>query len=493
MRRVHNAAFGLVLVACSWADDPVATQDREDLHRSCVTEAGVDAAAGAAGSGTAGAAAADAAPAPDAGEPATACTDQCHYVRAGAAGAGTGADWTDAWTTLPSALQRGHVYFVAAGAYPGATLGEAAPGALPITVKKATGSDHGTSAGWEAAFGSEQASFSGGLAIEASALVLDGMTGGGPGAWTTGYGFKINVLKPTSGEGIGIDDGLHDVVVRHVEVEGDHGDGDNPDGVGNAAVSIGHSTNITVAYAYLHDMGSVLFISAADDSVFDHIYGGKCESTAGEHAEIASVWKVLDSSQGYTNPVHNLTFSNSIYSHVEGTGGLILQTDSASIFGNVFYKPTGDSFDYCSNGVIGTWSGDIFSNSKIFNNTFIDISGSTGCGRAFGIDMAGYHTGNGAFDNLFYGDSPVSFDGIDSHGYNLFASLTGAVPDDPNGVTSNGSPFKNLALAYPAVDFGLVGPTLAGTATGSPSATDPTGITRGADGVWDRGAYEYAP
>ena len=44
----------------------------------------------------------------------------------------------------------------------------------------------------------------------------------------------------------------------------------------------------------------------------------------------------------------------------------------------------------------------------------------------------------------------------------------------------------------PGSDFRLLSPTDAGDDTiGETYLTDPDGNTRGADGVWDRGAFEY--
>src|SRR3989304_8100596 len=45
-----------------------------------------------------------------------------HYVRSGASGSGNGSDWTNAYTTLPSSLIRGDVYYVAGGTYSGRTF-----------------------------------------------------------------------------------------------------------------------------------------------------------------------------------------------------------------------------------------------------------------------------------------------------------------------------------------------------------------------------------
>ncbi len=43
------------------------------------------------------------------------------YVRAGAGGTGTGADWTNAYTSLPNPLTRGDTYYIADGSYSGST------------------------------------------------------------------------------------------------------------------------------------------------------------------------------------------------------------------------------------------------------------------------------------------------------------------------------------------------------------------------------------
>jgi len=81
------------------------------------------------------------------------CTDVvCHYVRSGAAGGGDGSGWSGAWTELPDQLERGHVYYVAAGDYPGYRFDDAAAGDEVITIVRATAGDHGDGDGWEEGF-----------------------------------------------------------------------------------------------------------------------------------------------------------------------------------------------------------------------------------------------------------------------------------------------------------------------------------------------------
>ena len=61
-----------------------------------------------------------------------------HYIRAGAAGAKNGNDWTNAWTTLPASnsFVRGDTYYVADGNYGAQTFGTTASGTTLIIVKK---------------------------------------------------------------------------------------------------------------------------------------------------------------------------------------------------------------------------------------------------------------------------------------------------------------------------------------------------------------------
>ena len=54
-----------------------------------------------------------------------------------------------------------------------------------------TGSLTGTSTGWQAAYGDGQALFNGRVAFQSDYWLFDGQTGGGPGNWKTGFGFKV--------------------------------------------------------------------------------------------------------------------------------------------------------------------------------------------------------------------------------------------------------------------------------------------------------------
>ncbi|MFZ2473204.1 MAG: hypothetical protein WAW52_14835, partial [Methanothrix sp.] len=83
-----------------------------------------------------------------------------YYVRSGATGNGSGSDWINAYTSLPSTLSRGtdstgSIYYIGAGKYEGYHFSKTtAPvdRTKVITIKKATVADHGTDTGWSAAY-----------------------------------------------------------------------------------------------------------------------------------------------------------------------------------------------------------------------------------------------------------------------------------------------------------------------------------------------------
>ena len=81
------------------------------------------------------------------------------------------------------------------------------------------------------------------------------------------------------------------------------------------------------------------------------------------------------------------------------------------------------------------------------------------------------------------GDPIGRWDDIEGTG----ANLVGAGAARPTLQNGAGDPFDDA----PNGDFHLSAGTDAGTDVGSPYDTDPDGETRGADGIWDRGAYEY--
>ena len=404
-----------------------------------------------------------------------------YHVRAGAAGNASGVDWNNAYPALPTTLSRGSTYYVASGIYGGYTFNTAESGTSVVTVKKATVLDHGSSVGWSDDYGSGSAVFTNYWRLTRGYFTLDGQVGGGPGNWTNGFGFKIQSLSTnTFNSGITISANRRNVTLRHFEIQGNGGDGDGGlGGPANDALDIGTGTDQTiVSYAYLHDMGRWLIFGHGNNMFFEYVYGGKFESTAVEHAEIASLWASIPPVALCTN----VTFANCVWSHMEGTGGLIMYADGVKIYGNVFYRPAGKTFPP-ANGALATWSnpGSVFVHGRIFNNSFINL-GSTF--PALGIGFGESTGDNLVMNNVFY-NCRVDFGGVALHDYNLFINSTGAaVTTEAHGTTATSAVFND----YNALNFTLKNNTGAGTNVGSPYNLDPHGNLRT---TWTRGAFEY--
>lgn len=121
------------------------------------------------------------------------------------------------------------------------------------------------------------------------------------------------------------------------------------------------------------------------------------------------------------------------------------------------------------------------SNARIFNNTFVNVNDSNPSDAA-SILPIGNLTNVLVYNNMFYNTNPRIING--SHNYNWFDSDSHG---EANAQVSTSSPF----VSYSGKDYRLSGPTMTVVSQPSPYNLDMLGNTRGADGVWDRGAYEF--
>lgn len=114
------------------------------------------------------------------------------YVREAAAGTGSGADWTNARTTMPT-LVRGDTIYIADGNYAGLTVSTAASGTTTIVFRKATAADHGTETGWDATYGDGTATVAS-LLVEAKYLDFYRISVSGTVRVTPGSGNNPNLV-----------------------------------------------------------------------------------------------------------------------------------------------------------------------------------------------------------------------------------------------------------------------------------------------------------
>ncbi len=378
-----------------------------------------------------------------------------HYVREGATGSGSGADWANAFTSLPSIMKRGDTYYVADGSYGSYTFDDANSGSEYITIKKATGPDHGTSVGWSNSYGDGQAVF-GPFNFFTDYYIIEGSKRN-EDDWkdSSAYGF---VFKGPSGYGYKI--------FRF---------GDD--------LTVANNIRINHVYAYFPDvcyqsecyLNGILYAPYGSDNIY---LGNSLLVNLSNHAAIRvgngrnylvennyfyNIYrKELISDQSGTR---NFTFRNNIMENVAGTAAIA--SDSGSdwqIYNNVFFSPD-DRYTF-TDGIITTWTGkgQSTTNFKIFGNTFYQMRGALRIGSDGG-------TGNEVRNNLYIGFTPS---------YATYAHSDNIDDADPGIVVSADEGNFHLSQA-----------TEEGYHLSAPYNTDLEGHQRGRDSNWDIGAYEY--
>ncbi len=398
------------------------------------------------------------------------------YVRAGAAGNGSGTDWVNAHPSLPSTLVRGDTYYVAGGSYPGYTFDDAQNGAW-IYIKKATAADHGTSTGWQSSYGDSVAVF-GPLKFSSGNYELDGQVGGGPGNWTSGHGFKVeHTSRSNTVRLINVTGNVSNLTFKHMEMAFTPCSSCTGQDV---FYGIKGGSNWKFQYNWMHHPSRVVLYTKGDaNNILVEYSLLERSGTNGSSSQHSEIWSARDT--------HDVTFRYNYVRDYRSTGGIILgRARNWELYGNIFQWTT-DFGPTANNGAIGSWSSDptyYATNIKIHNNTFVGLR-SGGAGKIFPIYKS--ISGVVANNNLWYDSPATGFGGGVSHSHNWFGnSNEGSISEDSKQVGS-GDPFVN----YAGKDFRLKAATAAGAALSAPFNLDITGAARGSDGTWDRGAHEF--
>jgi len=366
-----------------------------------------------------------------------------YYVRAGAAGSGNGLDWTNAYSSIPSTLQRGATYYIADGNYSSYTCDDLESSTNVITIKKATQQAHGTDTGWQVAYGDGQAVL-GSIYILTDNWVIDGSVGGGPGSWTSGHGIRINgrvginpsfnsVHSWTSGHG-------SNVTLRHLEIVGSSNYASIDD-----AVSADFTTGLLMSHLYTRETDNCpLQTLNAKNVTWEYCYVGRFYASAdpNPHGEIMSA-----------DGGGNYTIRWNIFRWVASTGGLIFDnrgtpTLGMKVYGNVFYRASSETWGYGpSEGVIGNWTGkpdNKFHNISVYNNTFINVP-QIALGTLDTMSVSNVYARN----NYFYNTGTGLPNGRWGHDYNHYQDS--GTESESNGTQGSGNPF--VSLDTNSIDF----------------------------------------
>jgi hypothetical protein len=436
-----------------------------------------------------------------------------YYVRSGATGSNNGSDWNNAYMALPSSLKRGATYYVAAGTYAAPTFSDAENGTQLITITSATVTNHGTSTGWTNSYAG-QALFMGETYFTTGYYLIDGQARGSD--WRSGYTLRFWNSTDLSGAAIHLQ--ASNITMRYVEIQGTTNMRDpNPNGtsLGDNGVytdAVSGLSNFYIGYSYIHETGNTQF--QMNLGVGD---GFTCEYN----------YVYLDHTAWNANhdEAFSLTWSDSIirynfFHDINGTGVI---TDAAAvnislsnwaIYGNVFFWDlayAGSVEGYMSDGIIAMLGENMTGYMYVYNNTVANMqSMSNHSGiyfpqtHLFGCRPGGTVTMN-VYNNLIFNcgsqgapagpnNPPPAFTGTLNWDYQSYYSLGGSANDtSAHAVVSSSNPFVNAlpATSSSSFDFHLTAATAAGITLSSPYNTDMNGNTRGADGTWDRGAYEF--
>lgn len=411
--------------------------------------------------------------------------DYC--IGAAATGSGSGADWSNQAQWSSVSFIRGNTYYVADGTYGGKTFNTALSGTTLITIKKATASSHGTSTGWSAAYGDGVATFTGQLGFTTGYWTFDGVTGGGPGSWLTGFGFR-SYRAEYSGTIYNFFINNSDyVTIRHCEIEG-AGEDVGVYGNQNHGIKNWGGRYLTVEYCWLHDYNTTMYMSdnSGGSGSADHLlwqynfvserHSNTSPSTHGEHMSINFSGNPSDSVIRYN-----------VFRNATNTGTIVIKDSTQSgfkIYGNLFYS-TNPTRYYNSNGIIADTGGDSTTSVLIYNNTFLPtVDGNGNPSKTVSFQSS---TGNVFKNNVVFASGGIS--GA-TRSYNLYDSSTLANGETGGQYWSTGqAALFNDPTTY---DLSLKVATTAGDSSiGAEYGADYNGATRGGDSTWDRGALEY--
>jgi MYXO-CTERM domain-containing protein len=404
-----------------------------------------------------------------------------HYVRAGATGASTGADWSTAWKDFASidfaAVSCGDTVWLAGGTYAGTlTVTKTCAPTSPLTIARVTSGDAAPTAapGWSPSFDST-VDITGSPGIDVpggSGITIDGRID---------YGIRITLPKG-GGNGVFAADtaSVDSLSLRHVEVVGPACTLAKPCTVAaygiNLAPENNQITNLLVSHCRVHGISEALRASNWTHVVIEHTAISDTENDGVDHEDVIYSYPSTDVVWRY-NTIWNSPNDGIFFEF----GGAV----SFYFYGNVYYASTASLLTTKAPGTYGP--------IYIFNNTFHAPSAADYGFITFNTSTIA--AGTQVFNNVFYNVTNDT-DGADSD-YNAYNyTMLNGYPwpsSEPHSFTfvDQGDQFVDVATG----DFHLVpGSALInkgkGLMTDGFVDHDMDGNTRGADGTWDVGAFE---
>jgi hypothetical protein len=318
--------------------------------------------------------------------------------------------------------------------------------------------------GWSAAFDSLVTITNQSLAINTQDwITFSGATTQTGGTW--GILFDCPAF---TGEDYGsIYPNSHNIQLRWVQFQGAGHVTYIGDSRGISLSAAGTASDITFFSVKINKFTTAVFINGPDNITFDRLDMSDCSALNSASWHPNGIW-----SSGCTN----LTVKNSrFYKGTDGFGcgeGIFSEQGGGNsdwlIYGNRFV-------DLDNTGEKAIEITSATPNLFVYNNTFVNVIGGT----------------------ITLSDIPSSTGGMQKNNFlyntNLQTGLSGMTSSN-NVTATDTTRFTNYATRdlHIVSTIGAGYARDAGVALGSPYDIDPDLVTRGVDGTWDCGAYEYA-
>jgi hypothetical protein len=433
------------------------------------------------------------------------------YIYASASGSGNGSSWTNAYTGFgsgsgkvnPASMARGVTYWIAAGSYGSVTFSTGDSGTSVITLEGATTASHGSATDWNSSFAGQALFGSGGIAITTDYWTINGQAVTGcsyPSNSTSCYSLKFQ--NPTNGGGqavqLGNSSNLTNLTIEYAEVLGTNTQGSAYSDEGIDCTP--QCSQTYIGYSWIHNVGSdnLSFNENGGDLLtleydwisYNHVglnstHSQCIQSTMGSMIIRYNVWQDCQSSGAIT----------------DAAGGNAPLTDW-EIYGNIFFWDAAWNAEFTGNGAVGYDDGivGLFSvaNSggtvKMYNNTIagLNLASSQNC-NGYAIYITQGSVVGTVENNLWYNFNSNCAAGAGNTGtydYNAYYNVAGGKSDSGSHSTSSSTnPFAN-PTALTVAGFELTSDTTAGITLAAPYNGDMLGVTRAADGTWDRGALQ---
>ena len=397
------------------------------------------------------------------------------FVNGSATGSNNGTSWANAWKNVSSinwgGLAAGDAVCVAGGTYSGSIVtGASGTSGSPITIRRATAADAtcgSSTTGWNAAFDAQVVIA--GVTLANNYVTIDG---------AVPNGFKIAMANVSgSPSAIGVSGPTNGVILRYIEVSGPCGTSACPQNGDARSIDLNHwngssydlQNNMTIQYDNLHGSCTIIWSAHSTNLIIEHTrFADSADSTPGNPNCHPNVIAEQDST--------NVTFRYNEVTNWQVEGIMACPNSGCSsswdIYGNVFHDPMSGSYPRVLES-----QGNANGPYHVYNNTFVNVS----YGTMTTANGGSFASGSQGRNNIYW-NSPGG--ALPSNDYDLCSGSCG----ETNGQTYSAT---DLFTNYSGHDYHLAKATAAGQTLAAPYNIDYDGNTRGSDGVWDRGAYEF--